>query len=285
MINQFDEHDWHNQGDLFFGADGFLYVGMGDEGGLDNAYGNAQKRDGGLFSGVLRLDVNQDPARSHPIRRQPQAGGVVPPGWPATFSQGYGIPRDNPWLDAGGGLLEEFWAIGLRNPYRMSLDSVTGTVFIGDVGQTGMEEINVLTKGANFQWSFKEGTAPGPDAQPSPLVGTNTPTLSCVCTNGWQSVRDRRACLPWDRTFGGLRWAVCVWGLHVRAYLGNAMAGAGHARGEAGGEHDWLYFGWVWVGSPSGDLCDEPELQWSHFEAQHPPSAPPSSDPISHRSL
>jgi uncharacterized repeat protein (TIGR03806 family) len=177
MINQFDEHDWHNQGDLFFGADGFLYVGMGDEGGLNNVYGNAQRRDGGLFSGVLRLDVNQDPARSHAIRRQPQAGGEVPAGWPTTYSQGYGIPNDNPWQDAGGGLLEEFWAIGLRNPYRMSQDPVTGTVFIGDVGQTGMEEVNVLAKGANYQWSFKEGTAPGPNAQPSTLVGANTPPL------------------------------------------------------------------------------------------------------------
>lgn len=185
LINQFDEHDWHNQGDLFFGADGFLYVGMGDEGGLNNAYGNAQKRDGGLFSGVLRIDVNQDPTRSHPIRRQPQAGGAVPAGWPATLSQGYGIPRDNPWLDAGGGLLEEFWAIGLRNPYRMSPDPVTGTVFIADVGQTGMEEVNLLAKGANYQWSFKEGTAPGPDAQPSPLIGSNAaPYYAYAQTDG-----------------------------------------------------------------------------------------------------
>jgi|GEM_PF-1591341 len=209
MINQFDEHDWHNQGDLFFGADGFLYVGMGDEGGLDNAYGNAQKRDGGLFSGVLRLDVNQDPARSHPIRRQPQAGGVVPPGWPATFSQGYGIPRDNPWLDAGGGLLEEFWAIGLRNPYRMSLDSVTGTVFIGDVGQTGMEEINVLTKGANFQWSFKEGTAPGPDAQPSPLVGTNTPPYHAYAQT------DGNRCVIGGHVYRGTEHSAALGGQYV----------------------------------------------------------------------
>lgn len=175
MINQFDEHDWHNQGDLFFGADGFLYVGMGDEGGLNNVYGNAQRIDGGLFSGVLRIDVNQDSSRSHPIRRQPQAGGEVPAGWPATFSQGYGIPNDNPWQDAGGGLLEEFWAIGLRNPYRMSPDPVTGTVFIGDVGQTGMEEVNILAKGGNYQWSYKEGTAAGPNAQPANLIGTNKP--------------------------------------------------------------------------------------------------------------
>ncbi len=171
LINQFDRHAWHNQGDLFFGADGFLYVGLGDEGALDNTYGNAQRLDRGLFSGVLRIDVDQNPARSHPIRRQPQAGASAPAGWPATFTQGYFIPNDNPWQDAGGGVLEEFWAIGLRNPYRMSRDPVSGQVFIGDVGQSGMEEVNMLAKGANYQWAFREGTLAGPSAPPASVTG------------------------------------------------------------------------------------------------------------------
>lgn len=175
LINQFDRHSWHNQGDLFFGEDGFLYLGMGDEGALDNSYGNAQRLDGGLFSGVLRLDVDQNPARSHPIRRQPQAGGPAPSGWPATFTQGYFIPNDNPWQDAGGGVLEEFWAVGLRNPYRMSRDPVSGQVFIGDVGQSGAEEINLLAKGANYEWAFKEGTLAGPTPAPASPPGTRTP--------------------------------------------------------------------------------------------------------------
>ncbi len=174
LINQYDRHAWHNQGDLFFGADGFLYLSLGDEGGLDNTYGNAQKLNGGLFSGVLRLDVDQNPARSHPIRRQPRAATAAPAGWPATMSQGYNIPNDNPWQDPAGGVLEEFWAIGLRNPYRMSRDAVTGQVFIGDVGQSGEEEINVLAKGANYQWAFKEGLLTGPTAAPAVLTGTST---------------------------------------------------------------------------------------------------------------
>jgi uncharacterized repeat protein (TIGR03806 family) len=173
MINQFDEHDWHNQGDLFFGSDGFLYMGVGDEGGLNNQYGNAQSLTGGLFSGLLRLDVDQNPARSHPIRRQPEVGGDVPSGWPNTFSQGYGIPNDNPWQDVSGGMLEEFWAIGLRNPYRVSQDPVTGAIFTGEVGQTGMEEVDRLVKGGNYQWSFREGTLLGPDPEPTTKIGSS----------------------------------------------------------------------------------------------------------------
>ena len=175
LINQFDRHSWHNQGDLFFGADGFLYLGIGDEGALNNEYGNAQRLDGGLFSGVLRIDVDQNPARSHPIRRQPQSGDVVPDGWPATYTQGYFIPNDNPWQDANGGVLEEFWALGLRNPYTMSRDAVSGRVFIGEVGQTGAEEINVLAKGANYEWAQKEGTQAGPSPAPATPRGTLTP--------------------------------------------------------------------------------------------------------------
>jgi uncharacterized repeat protein (TIGR03806 family) len=175
LINQFDRHPWHNQGDLFFGADGFLYLGMGDEGELNNAFGNAQRLTGGLFAGVLRIDVDQNPTRSHPIRRQPQSGETPPAGWPASYTQGYFIPDDNPWQNANGELLEEFWAIGLRNPYRISRDPVTNQAFIGDVGQTTAEEVNLLQKGANYQWAFREGSQPGPTAQPSSLLGTSTP--------------------------------------------------------------------------------------------------------------
>lgn len=185
LINQFDRHPWHNQGDLFFGADGFLYLGMGDEGELNNVLGNAQRLTGGLFAGVLRIDVDQNPARSHPIRRQPQSGATPPAGWPASYSQGYFIPNDNPWQDASGGLLEEFWAIGLRNPYRISRDPATNQAFIGDVGQTTAEEINLLQKGANYQWAFKEGVQPGPTPQPSPLIGISTsPYWSYTHENG-----------------------------------------------------------------------------------------------------
>ena len=177
MINQLDEHSWHNGGDMFFGPDGFLYVTNGDEGGAEDQYNNSQKIDGGLFSGVLRIDVDCKEDRSHPIRRQPQAGGITPAGWPATFSQGYFIPNDNPWQNTDGTILEEFWAIGLRSPHRMTRDPVTGTVFIGDVGQNAREEIDVLAKGANFQWNYREGDVAGTKPKPGPLVGADTPPV------------------------------------------------------------------------------------------------------------
>lgn len=177
MINQLDEHQGHNGGDLFFGDDGFLYIPNGDEGGAEDQYDTSQILNGGLFSGVLRIDVDQKPDRSHSIRRQPLATGATPAGWPETFSQGYGIPNDNPWQNADGSILEEYWAIGLRNPHRMTRDPVTGAVFIGDVGQNNREEIDLLAKGANFQWNYREGDILGPDPMPIPLIGTDTPPL------------------------------------------------------------------------------------------------------------
>jgi len=173
LINQYDRHMWHNGGNMFFGPDSFLYIPVGDEGGFFDEFNQTQKLNGGLFSGVLRIDVNSDPTRSHPIRRQPQS----PPNSPASFTANYQIPNDNPWLDPGGGILEEFWAIGLRSPHRMTRDPVTGRIWLGDIGQSTREEINIIEKGANYQWPYREGTAVGHIGMPSPLIGTDKPPL------------------------------------------------------------------------------------------------------------
>lgn len=176
LINQFDRHALHNGGDMYFGPDGFLYLTNGDEGSYNDEFDNAQRIDRGLFSGVLRIDVDRDASRSHPIRRQPQ-GAAPPPGWPDSFSQGYFIPNDNPWLDPSGSVLEEFYAIGLRSPHRMSYDAVSGQTFIGDLGQDAVEEIDLLAKGANYQWPFREGNAPAAKSPPDVIRGTSTPPL------------------------------------------------------------------------------------------------------------
>lgn len=177
LINQFDRDLWHNGGAMYFGPDGFLYLTNGDEGGADDQYNQSQKISSGLFGGVMRIDVDQNPALSHPIRRQPQGGAPPPAGWPATFSANYFIPNDNPWLDPSGGNLEEFWAIGLRNPWRMTLDPLTGQVWLGDVGQSAWEEVDLVQKGGNYQWAYREGDAPGFKPMPSPLIGTDTPPV------------------------------------------------------------------------------------------------------------
>jgi len=177
LINQFDRDLWHDGGAMFFGPDGFLYLTNGDEGGAGDEYNQSQKINSGLFGGVLRIDVDQNPALSHPIRRQPQSGGPPPAGWPATYSANYSIPNDNPWLDPNGGNLEEFWAIGFRSPHRMTQDRVTGQIWLGDVGQAAWEEVDLIQKGGNYQWAYLEGLHPGFKPMPSPLIGTDTPPV------------------------------------------------------------------------------------------------------------
>ena len=175
MMQVFDRHDWHNGGDMFFHPDkGFLYLVVGDEGAARDSYGVTQQIDKWLFGGVLRIDVDQRGGNiSHPIRRQPQNAGTPPAGWPSSFTQGYYIPNDNPWLDPDGGILEEFYAIGTRSPHRMTFDESTGEIWIGDIGQGAKEEINIVAKGDNLQWPYREGDQNGFTSMPNPLIGND----------------------------------------------------------------------------------------------------------------
>jgi glucose/arabinose dehydrogenase len=121
----------HNGGQLAFGPDGYLYIGLGDGGIQKDPYGMGQSLDA-LSGKILRLDVD---------------GGTP-----------YAIPPDNPFVDAYG--LDEIWALGLRNPWRFSFDALTGDMYIGDVGYHFADEINVIPPGApglNFGWSLYEG--------------------------------------------------------------------------------------------------------------------------------
>lgn len=169
MISQYDRDKFHIAGDMEFGPDGFLYITVGDEtNGASKCCDirdSTQSLNGGFWSGVLRIDVDNDPSRSHPIRRQPLHPATSPQvngsHWPESFTQGYSIPNDNPFLDASGGLLEEFFAIGLRHPWTLSIDDVTGDVWVADVGHQQREEINLIVNGGNYQWPYKEGTRSG----------------------------------------------------------------------------------------------------------------------------
>src|SRR5688572_1558059 len=117
LITQRDEASNHNGGQLQFGPDGFLYLSVGDEGGANDQFQNSQRIDRDFFSGVLRLDVDQRP------------GSLPPNPHPAVHLGTYAIPLDNPWVGAvafNGTTVDpstvrsEFWAVGLRNPWRMS---------------------------------------------------------------------------------------------------------------------------------------------------------------------
>jgi len=208
LINQFDRHDWHQGGGMFFGPEGFLYLTVGDEGAAHDSYRSAQKLNGGLFSGILRLDVDMDPQRSHPIRRQPLPGGTPPSGWPATFTANYFVPNDNPWQDAGGGVLEEFYAVGLRSPHAMSFDPDTGDIWIGDVGQGSREEVSVARKGDNLQWPYREGNVNGQWAQPSPLIGRDTPPV-------WSYPRSDGGCVIGGYVYRGQKFAGSLFGKYL----------------------------------------------------------------------
>ena len=179
MIQQYDQHEWHNGGSMFFGPlDSMLYLIVGDEGGANDQYESAQKLDLALMSGILRLDVDQRGGTiSHPIRRQPLPTDAPPVGWPPTYSQGYYIPNDNPWVNPDSSVLEEFWAIGTRSPHRMWYDPPTGDIWFGDIGQGQREEVTIIHKGDNAQWPYREGFRVTGKPVPSPLIGTDTPPL------------------------------------------------------------------------------------------------------------
>ncbi|MBB21514.1 MAG: hypothetical protein CMN04_01285 [Roseibacillus sp.] len=130
----------HNGGQIHFGPDGYLYIGMGDGGGAGDVHGsigNGQATN--TFLGkMLRIDVE----------------GTPDPG------SNYAIPSDNPFL-LDPEVPDEIWSFGLRNPWRWSFDRKTGDMYLADVGQYEWEEVNFIpassTGGENFQWRRIEG--------------------------------------------------------------------------------------------------------------------------------
>lgn len=141
----------HNGGQLEFGPDGMLYIATGDGGSSNdnntghtggssarptNALGNSQDLTN-LLGAILRID---------PLGNNGPGGQ-------------YGIPPGNPFIGAGGGIREEIFAYGLRNPWRFSFDVGPGgtRIFCADVGQGRIEEVNIITTGGNYGWRYLEG--------------------------------------------------------------------------------------------------------------------------------
>ena len=127
----------HNGGSIKFGADGYLYIGMGD-GGSGGDPGNRAQNINENLGKMLRIDVN------------------------STISPFYTSPATNPYVGVAGN--DEIWAIGLRNPWKFSFNRLNGDLWIADVGQGAIEEINKIVNplpntGINFGWRCYEGNS------------------------------------------------------------------------------------------------------------------------------
>lgn len=158
IVQERGNDGYHNGGSVEFGPDGFLYLAVGEA----SAEACHQRIDCNLYGGILRIDVdNRGGAVSRPIAQQPQRGRTAH----------YSIPSDNPFVEQAGALAE-FYALGLRNPFRISFDSATGALWAGEVGSTEWEEVNRIVRGGNYQYPYIEGrTVQQGKPRPQPLVG------------------------------------------------------------------------------------------------------------------
>lgn len=138
----------HNGGHLAFGPDGFLYLGFGDGGAGGDPLLHGQNTQT-LLGTIMRVDVDIDPDTLNPEDADPR--------------RPFDVPEDNPFFQSPDGL-GPIWLYGVRNPWRFSFDSATGDLWIGDVGQNELEEIDMLPaadgwgKGANLGWKLMEGS-------------------------------------------------------------------------------------------------------------------------------
>jgi glucose/arabinose dehydrogenase len=134
LLNIYQPNWAHKGGRIEFGPDGYLYIPLGDGGG-DGDPNNLAQNLTSLLGKILRIDVDVD-------------AQALPP---------YAIPVDNPFFQDTSGKRKEIYAYGFRNPFKSSFDPLTGTMWVGDVGQNRFEEIDTIIKGGNYGWRIMEG--------------------------------------------------------------------------------------------------------------------------------
>jgi glucose/arabinose dehydrogenase len=152
----------HNGGQIGFGPDRMLYLGIGDGGSQGDPSGNGQDLKKNLLGSIIRIDVRG-----------------------ATKERPYAIPPDNPWAASANGERPETWAYGLRNPWRFSWDEA-GRMIAGDVGQDAWEELDYIQRGANYGWNLMEGAHCYKPKQGCPMDGLTLPF--------WEYSHDGGAC-------------------------------------------------------------------------------------------
>lgn len=159
LFSQSDPAGNHNGGDVLFGPDGYLYVSTGDGGAGGDTLNQGRFIDKGFHAAILRIDVDKKPGSIEPNTHP----GIALDGQQKAF---YAIPADNPFIGATShhgtaidpkAVRTEIWACGFRNPWRMAFDPKNGRLFTGDVGQNLYEEIDIVIKGGDYGWSYREG--------------------------------------------------------------------------------------------------------------------------------
>ncbi|MEQ1859282.1 MAG: LamG-like jellyroll fold domain-containing protein [Chthoniobacteraceae bacterium] len=174
LLEQRDRIDNHNGGDIHFGPDGYLYTAYGDEANANDYLNNSQKIDGKFFSAMMRIDVDRLAGNLEPNPAADPANTIIPTD---SGVARYKVPADNPWVGAttfngvavnAATVRSEFWAVGLRSPWRFSFDSATGELWCGDVGQDIYEEVHLIEDGGNYGWAYRDGAHPGPKSAQAP---------------------------------------------------------------------------------------------------------------------
>ncbi|MEM7159043.1 MAG: PQQ-dependent sugar dehydrogenase [Myxococcota bacterium] len=251
----------HNGGMIMFGADGYLYIGMGDGGGQNNQFG-AARNTSVLQSKILRIDVEPDGNDDNP---EACAGCAVH----GPFD--YTIPADNPFV-GNAAFAPEIYAWGARNPWRFAQDPETGLIYMGDVGQNQIEEITLINAGADLGWDSMEGTDcfddPGCDQSAGPnevnADGITMPIFEYNHTQGRCSVTGLsvyRSCeVPaWDGVYfyadycSGDMYAM-VWDGTSTTDLGNVLSTNEHVVGNG-----WNAYGDVLVTTMVGPIGTPPQ--------------------------
>lgn len=175
LIEMLDQSGNHNGGDLHFGPDGYLYMSWGDEGGQNDSHNNSQLIDNDFWSSLTRIDVDLEPEDYTASDGEGDDDANVRPNAHAAVklyggNPLYEVPAENPWVGATtfngisvnpNEVRTEFFAVGFRNPWRFSFDSLNGELWVGDVGQGAWEEIVTVEIGSNHGWAWYEGDGNG----------------------------------------------------------------------------------------------------------------------------
>ncbi len=201
VVLTIDHHKYtnHNGGQLAFGPDGYLYIGVGDGGSEHDPDNNGQNTDT-LLGKILRID--------------PSPNG------------GYTIPPTNPFVGQSG-KRAEIWAYGLRNPWRFSFDRSTGDLIIADVGQELQEEVDFVPArtgaGANYGWSIWEGDR---REKPGDAPGAVFPVLVALHSSGYCAIIG--GYVVRDRSLPSL-YGRYLFGDYCRSQIESVKLSRGHA--------------------------------------------------------